>query len=395
MTSISTILGTAPFKTRQERQSPTRILFALPAKDMGGSERVMLNLIRHINREQFEPHLTVLEPGVLPIEDLLGSVTIHDLVIRRARWAILPIAKLCWKLRPAIVLSMSAHLNAVVVASRPLLPAGTVLVVRETADLTSAERNPGRIKSLVYGHAYRRADLVICQSEYMKRDLVQHFAVAPSKVLRIYNPVDIQRIAALAEAEPNPFPNPGPNLVAVGRLCRTKGFDILLHALQRILVIIPNVCLTVVGEGPDLTSLQAVQRRLGLEAVVRFVGLRRNPFPFLRHADLLVLPSRSEAMPNVVLEAIALGTPAVTTNCTGALYEVAGCTQLLRIARDTTAEALAEEAILVLTGQNAKAAAVEPQFEARFGVRAVIKQYEAALLQSLSAQVSPLLRTST
>src|SRR5207245_6286319 len=70
------------------------------------------------------------------------------------------------------------------------------------------------------------------------------------------------------------------------------------------------------------TTLFRSQRELHLESCVRFVGLRRNPYPFIKHADLLVLPSRNEAFPNVVLEAIALGTPVVATNCTPALSEI-------------------------------------------------------------------------
>jgi glycosyltransferase involved in cell wall biosynthesis len=366
-----------------------RLLFALPANDMGGAERVVLNLLRHIDREQFELHLTTLTPGVMPTEEILGFVEIHDIGIRRARWAVLPISKLCWKIHPDVVLSMSAHLSSMIVASRPLLPSGTSFFVRETSDITSPKRAPGAFKSLVYKQAYQRADLVICQSEAMKDDLVQHFELQPSKVLRIYNPVDIEAINALAEAEPNPFFAPGPNLVSVGRLCPNKGFDLLLKAMRWILAAFPSVRATVIGEGPELPALMAEQQQLGLESIVRFVAPRRNPFPFLKHADLLVLTSRSEAMPNVVLEAIALGTPAVSTSCTAALPELNSCTRLLRVAQDRTPEALAREVISALSCARPKPRRVESEFEERFGVRNVVRQYENAFSQRASAQVSP------
>jgi glycosyltransferase involved in cell wall biosynthesis len=282
----------------------------------------------------------------------------------------------------------------VIVASRPLLPNGTALFVRETSDLTSPQRAPGRFKSLVYKRTYQRADLIICQSEAMKSDLVRTFNLAPSKVLRIYNPVDIEGITTLAQAEPNPFCSPGPNLVAVGRLSREKGFDILLKSMCRILAAVPNARVTVIGEGPELPALRAEQQQLGLQSAVRFAGARRNPFPFLRHADLLVLPSRSEAMPNVVLEAIALGTPVVSTNCTGALSELNTCSRLLRVAQDRTPEALAEEVISALNYACPKPLAVEPEFEERFGVRTVVRQYEHAFLQKASAQVSASIRVA-
>lgn len=361
---------------------------------MGGAERVMVNLLRHIDSGRFELHLTTLTPGIMPTEDLRGFVEVHDIGVRRARWASLPISKLCWKFKPDVVFSMSAHLNSVIVASRPLLPRGTALFVRETSDITSPQRAPGRFKSMIYKQAYQRADLIICQSEAMKNDLVRHFEVARSKVLRIYNPVDIEEITALADSESDPFCAPGPNLVAVGRLCHDKGFDILLKAMCRILSAVPDVRLTVIGEGPDLPALKAEQQRLGLEPAVRFAGPRRNPYPFLKHADLLVLPSRSEAMPNVVLEAIALGTRVVSTNCTEALSELSSCTRLLRVARDRTPEALAHEVISALSCAHPKAQRVEPEFEERFGVGKVVRQYEQAFLQRGLAQVSASVRVA-
>ena len=120
---------------------------------------------------------------------------------------------------------------------------------------------------------------------------------------------------------------------------------------------------------------------------MRFVGLRRNPYPFLKHADLVVLPSRSEALPNVVLEAIALGTSVVTTNCTGALSEILSCTRRLRVAKDSTPAALAAEIICALANTTARPKAdPEPQFEARFGVRAITQQYERVLWHSIHAR---------
>lgn len=346
----------------------------------------MLNLLRHIDTERFEPHLSMLEPQGMATEAIPGFVEVHDLGVRRARSAAVPIAKLCWKLKPNIVFSMSAHLNSAIVASQPLLPKRTALVVREGCDLTAPHWAPGPLRWLVYKHAYQRANLVICQSECMKQDLVRQFKLDARKVVRIYNPIDVEAITAQAAAEPNPFSGSGPNLVAVGRLSSEKGFDLLLKSLPLILTAVPKVTATVVGDGPDMPRLKAAGQKLGLGSVLRFVGPRRNPFPFLKHADLLVLPSRSEAMPNVVLEAIALGTTAVATNCTRALSEVLSCTRRLRVARDRTPEALADEVISALTRAPARCGSIEPQFEERFGVRAVIQQYEHAFLQSSSEQ---------
>src|ERR1051325_734726 len=99
----------------------TTILFALPAKDMGGTERVVLNLLRNIDTKRFEIHLTTLAAAGITCGDIPAYVEVHEFGVGRARWAMLPIAKLCWKLKPDIVFSMSAHLNSVIIASRTLM----------------------------------------------------------------------------------------------------------------------------------------------------------------------------------------------------------------------------------------------------------------------------------
>src|SRR6266516_2027504 len=328
--------------------TPARILFAIPSMLLGGSERVMLNLVRHIDPEHFEPHVMVLDQGGVWLENVPPHVRVHELGVWRSRRAVLPFARLCRKIRPQAVLSTSAHLNAAVVAARPLLPMGTSLLTREGADLTSPQVACGRLRKFVYKQAYRGADLVICQSDYMMENLIRQFGLARNKVVRIYNPVDIDSISALAESEPNPFSDAGPNLVAAGRLSYEKGFDLLLRCMPILRQAIPSISVTLVGDGPDLAALKAAQQELRLESCVRFVGIRHNPYPFLKHGELLVLPSRTEALPNVVLEAIALGTPVVATNCTPALSEISCCTPRLRVSKDTTPAALAAEIICAL-----------------------------------------------
>jgi glycosyltransferase involved in cell wall biosynthesis len=371
------------------KSAPARVLFAIPSMGLGGSERVILNLLRHIDRERFEPHLAVLERVGACLQHVPQHVRIHELGVRRARSAVFPFVSLCWNVRPQVVLSTSAHLNSAVVAAQPLLPRQTTLLTREGADINSPVYSCSRVRRLVYKRVYKSADLVICQSDYMKEDLIREFGLAPSKVVRIYNPVDIDSIAALAESEPNPFPNASPNLLGVGRFSHEKGFDLLLKCMPFVRESVPGAFLTLVGDGPDFAALKTIQGELGLDSCVRFVVARENPYPFIKYADLLVLPSRSEALPNVVLEAIALGTPVVASNCTRALSEISSCTRRMHVAKHGTPEALAATVICAIGSATAPTkTGPEPQFETRFGIRSVIREYEHILWQSIHTRVT-------
>src|SRR5215831_13768142 len=104
------------------KSAPARILFALPSMVLGGSQRVMMNLLHHIDTERFEPHLAVLERGGPWLQNAPPYIQVHELGVRRARRAVFPLVRLCQQIRPQAILSTSAHLNTTVMTARALLP---------------------------------------------------------------------------------------------------------------------------------------------------------------------------------------------------------------------------------------------------------------------------------
>lgn len=111
----------------------------------------------------------------------------------------------------------------------------------------------------------------------------------------------------------------GPLLVAVGRLDPQKDLGSLLAALPEILPAAPAARLLILGEGPERAALEAAARGAGLGERVLFRGLVPDVVPYLQAADVFVLPSRAEGMPNALLEAMAAGLPCVSSRVGGAL----------------------------------------------------------------------------
>lgn len=141
--------------------------------------------------------------------------------------------------------------------------------------------------------------------------------VAPSRIAVVPNGIDPARLEEAAAREREEAESlvggerAGPLVVAVGRLARQKGFDLLLRAVAHLGEDVPGLRLAVAGDGPDGPQLARLACELGLERRVRWLGSRTGIAGLLVAADLVAVPSRSEGLPYVLLEALALGRPVV------------------------------------------------------------------------------------
>ncbi|MDB5379174.1 MAG: glycosyltransferase family 4 protein [Rubritepida sp.] len=158
--------------------------------------------------------------------------------------------------------------------------------------------------------AIRRAAALIAVSAGLREGLVA-LGAPPDKVTVLRNGVDLEAFGPPADW----VPNATPSLLSVGHLIPRKGHDLVIRALA----LLPGHHLVVVGEGPQRGGLEALAHRLGVADRVRFTGPR--PHAELRHfygaADILVLASAREGWANVLLEAMACGTPVVASPAWG------------------------------------------------------------------------------
>jgi len=137
----------------------------------------------------------------------------------------------------------------------------------------------------------------------------------PENWTTIPNIVEINEENSLYSPRPDELPK-GEYALAVGRLHRQKGFDILLHSWAK-LVIDPEFKfnLVIVGDGVEHGNLLTLSEQLGIQKRVFFVGRKANPTGFYRHASLFILSSRWEGLPTVLIEALHSGLPIVSTDC--------------------------------------------------------------------------------
>ncbi|MDA8387055.1 MAG: glycosyltransferase, partial [Nitrospiraceae bacterium] len=314
-----------------------------------------------------------------------------DLKCTRVRYALPKIIMLSRR-KPDVIFSALGNLNLALSIIRPLLAGGVRYVGRETSIVSNKLSNERhrRLRTWAYRHCYSRFDAVVCQSRYLLDDLAVNFSLDREKAVIIYNPVDIERINRLAsegipdDPEPaRPAPERAIRLVAAGRLTYAKGFDLLIESLA--LCGDPRLKLTLLGDGGLRGQLENLAREKGLAERVRFAGFRKNPYPFFARADAFVLSSRYEALPNVVLEALACGTPVIANPAAGGTREILEAIPGCELAESVSAPALAAaiRRWLVRKPGRLSADAVSP-----YAVREIAGKYEELILRVASFAVN-------
>ena len=375
-----------------------RVLFVLPATVMGGAEIRLLNMLGAFSR--IEPVLLAHRalPGI--VESGQAAFFLDDYthwpdpyacdcanVLRHAR-AIKAVATQCkpdlvfgWLHHGAMFVRMAKWLGMRTATAGCLLgPPATYYRVRRV--------RPSYWERFVSCAIARWLDVLVTPSNGVRDELIAHFHGNPRRICAIYNGVDLQRAQRRAAADDVAVPpKTRLRMVSAGRLGPDKGFAVLLEALARLA---PQFdCeLMLLGEGELRGQLEARARELGVADRLLLPGHVENPFPYYASADVFAFASRFEGFGNVLVEAMALGLPMVSTGCPYGPREIfakAGSGLLTEVDNvDSTTQALArvlgEPELAAELARGARARAQE------FSFARMCREYEDAILAALAGQ---------
>jgi glycosyltransferase involved in cell wall biosynthesis len=296
-----------------------RVLLVLPSLERGGGERVLLQLAGSFLAAGREVHVVALIGGG-PLSSLVpAGVVLHELIdaaaapkgMALARKAFPRLVSLIRTLKPHAVLSTMTGTNLLVVLACMRASIRARVVLREAASLVNTK---SVLKRLAMRWLYRRADALVAVSAGVAQDL-RGLDLSDDRIHVICNPVDVERLRFLAGVgQPFSSRGDGPYVVSLGRLAEQKDHFTLLHAYAASALRLSHR-LVIVGGGEWHEKLKHLSHELGLADRILFTGAMDNPYRVLADADLHVLSSRWEGYPNVLLEALALGVPVVSTDC--------------------------------------------------------------------------------
>ena len=349
----------------------------LPSLAGGGAERAMLNIAAGFSARGFNTHLVLAaaEGPYLPL--VPDAIRVIDLKVRRILRSLGPLVDYLRRERPMALLSALDHANLVAMASSRIARTGTrtVIAVQCTFERPDPPWKDVRLSAIPWllRCLHPCADAVVAVSEGVADDIVRTTGVARGRVEVIYNPVITPQLGRLAaERPPHPwFQEQHPIVLGIGRLTSQKNFALLIDAFARVG---PgrDARLVILGEGPERSLLEAKIRRDGLESRVAMPGFVENPYSYMAHASVLVLSSVFEGLPTVLIEALAVGTPVVATDCPSGPREILREGELGELVPVDDVSALAAAIARTLTSPPARpsAEALRP-----YTLDAVVEQY--------------------
>lgn len=290
----------------------------------GGAEKVALLLSNKFIQKGIDISIVLLQKEGVFLEQIDKKIKIYNLnsIISKIGGIfgkIFIFSSFLMKHKPDIVLSIGEWPNTIAPMSVKLIPYKPKVVLTEQSTksfLNSEEYNVSKLVRFLAKKSYFYAENIICVSNAVKEELLKENLIR-KKLTVIYNPVDIEEInkKAVEDVEYSWLKNKNvPAIIAAGRLHPQKDYQTMFRALELVLKV-KKVHLIILGDGPLREELISLCVQLGIKNFVDFIGFQKNPYKYIKKADLFIHSARYEGFGNIFAEALACGQKIVTTNC--------------------------------------------------------------------------------
>jgi glycosyltransferase involved in cell wall biosynthesis len=310
--------------TTFESKKP-RLAILAPLKAWGGIEGKLVTLGREFLHHGVIPQLVRIRGGEIPYPERMPDGFDVVEIKTRSKWDGVPkVAAFLRRTRPEALLTVKDHSAQVAIMARALSGVEIPVFIKATNTLSVVARR--RLQRQMIRFLYPRANRIIAISEGVARDLMENFGIPKEKVVTIYNPVITKDFPCRASAmishpwlqEENGGP---PVIMGAGRLQPQKDFPTLMRAFAQVRRSRP-ARLIILGEGPERKTLEDLATHLGVREDVDLPGMVSDLLPYMARANVFTLSSRYEGLGNVLVEALAVGTPVVSTNCPSGPSEI-------------------------------------------------------------------------
>ena len=288
----------------------------------GGVENMITNLLHGFVARGAAVDLLLLKARGGHLDRIPDTVRVIRLDVSTSLFALPAVVRYLRRHRPAAMLVAKDRASRIALLARRIAGTDTRLVLRMGMHLSGSLAGKSSLRRwsrhLPVRWLYPWADQIVTVSDAVAEDLATIGGIPRDRFTVIRNPSIREDIHTRA-AQPleHPWLQPDaviPVILGVGRLTEQKDFATLIRAVARVRQH-REVRLIILGDGGEHNRLRSLANALGISDAVDLAGFQTNPYQWMARAALFVLPSRYEGSPNVLVEAMALGTPVVATDC--------------------------------------------------------------------------------
>jgi len=301
---------------------PANLGILAPLKEWGGIERNIVILCEEFLKFGVKPQLLLTREGQTPYPDKIPSeVEIIDLHSKRKFDATFKLIRYLKQTKLDALFTYKDHAAKIAVMARSIGKIDIPIFINVTNTLSHTLRRPLKKRFALW--IYPRANKITANSQGVKDDMIT-MGIPEQKIQVIYNPTITQDLAQRSKQKvEHPWINEKelPIVLGVGRLSQSKDFITLLKSFALLQKHKPSR-LIIIGEGPERKNIQDKISELNIQNKVHLPGYISDPIPWMANSDVFVLSSRYEGLGNVLIEALAAGTPVVSTNCPSGPAEI-------------------------------------------------------------------------
>lgn len=309
------------------------VLFFVESLSVGGAEKVLTTLLRHLDPAKYQiTLLTLVDIGVLRDEIDKRQINYKTVIQPSPNPLISLWNKLVYKLIYSFLPSRLACKCIIPQKGIDLYVAFTEGFATKLLSFapgpkiawvhTDLNDNPWTQDKSIFrsiseeASAYLQFNWVVCVSTSVEASTARRFGI--SHACAILNPIDASEIRIKATKDlQERIPRDGFRFVSVGRLVKQKGYDKLIPLIGKLRDKQLDVSLCLVGEGEEFDNLKKITQENHLDNHIYFFGYKKNPYALMNQMDLFVCSSRSEGYSLVIAEALVLGLPVISMNCSG------------------------------------------------------------------------------
>jgi glycosyltransferase involved in cell wall biosynthesis len=300
-----------------------RVLCVIGVMNAGGEETMLLDHLRHYNKDIFEFYLAVFSSGGDLIKKIPPDVEcfiLEDSILSQNVFLkqiikVIKLRKVINNVRPHLVFSVLFDASLFVRIVRRVVNQKFIKVAREPHnsiwDYQHLLSTKDIIRAKLQSFAFADSDVIVTVSKGSKGEISKNYGIPSEKFHIIYNYIDVDKIIEQTAFPSSLPPLEHPAVVSLGRLIYRKGFQYLIQAMTKL----DRAHLYLIGKGDYEAKLIEMARELGLEKRVHFLGYMDNPYNILSQGDVFAFPSLWEGFGNVILEAMACGLPVIASKC--------------------------------------------------------------------------------